>query len=162
MSRITKIGLFFLKIGIDLLNNFSELCIALTVNPLPLTVKHKNMRKLIPIIQTLICYLFIVLFVYAAVSKLIDFLDFSNSIGQSTFVSKLCDSYFVWNYCYRTCNSNLFDVWNGSEEFALQISLFLMVMFTTYNYQSLDILHGIYPLFLVVVFLEKLGWDRTF
>jgi len=62
-DALAKNRLFYLKIGIDLLNNFSQLCITLTVNILALTIKYKNMRKLTPLIPTLVCYLFIILFI---------------------------------------------------------------------------------------------------
>ncbi|MGV0924130.1 MauE/DoxX family redox-associated membrane protein [Empedobacter tilapiae] len=45
------------------------------------------MRKIAPLIQTLICYLFIVLFIYAAVSKLMDFENFQIQLAQSTLLS---------------------------------------------------------------------------
>ncbi|WP_349679936.1 MauE/DoxX family redox-associated membrane protein [Empedobacter sp. UBA7248] len=45
------------------------------------------MRKVTPIIQTLICYLFIILFIYTAVSKLIDFENFQIQLAQSPLLS---------------------------------------------------------------------------
>ncbi|TGN26443.1 MauE/DoxX family redox-associated membrane protein [Empedobacter tilapiae] len=45
------------------------------------------MRKLTPLIQTLVCYLFIILFIYAAVSKLIDFENFQIQLAQSPLLS---------------------------------------------------------------------------
>lgn len=45
------------------------------------------MRKIAPFIQTLICYLFIILFIYAAVSKLMDFENFQIQLAQSPLLS---------------------------------------------------------------------------
>lgn len=45
------------------------------------------MRKIAPLIQTLVCYLFIILFIYTAVSKLIDFENFQIQLTQSPLLS---------------------------------------------------------------------------
>ncbi|WP_390891509.1 MauE/DoxX family redox-associated membrane protein [Empedobacter tilapiae] len=45
------------------------------------------MRKIAPLIQTLVCYLFIILFIYAAVSKLIDSENFQIQLTQSPLLS---------------------------------------------------------------------------
>ena len=45
------------------------------------------MRKIAPLIQTLVCYLFIILFIYAAVSKLIDSENFQIQLAQSPLLS---------------------------------------------------------------------------
>jgi uncharacterized membrane protein YphA (DoxX/SURF4 family) len=42
-----------------------------------------------------ICYLYVVLFVYAAVSKLLDFENFQVQLGQSPLLSAFAD-YIVW------------------------------------------------------------------
>ncbi|MFV0225197.1 hypothetical protein OBJ96_08840 [Empedobacter falsenii] len=115
------------------------------------------MRKYDPFIQTLICYLFIVLFVYAAVSKLMDFENFQTQLGQSPLLASYAIpvSYGVITIELVTAILLMFDRF---RVFALQISLFLMVMFTTY---IVIILHftAFTPCSCGGV-LEKLGWTE--
>src|SRR5215216_4908600 len=53
------------------------------LNPLPMRVSLKTRS----IVVEIICLLFILLFVYAAVSKLMDVEDFAGQIGQSPLLS---------------------------------------------------------------------------
>ena len=115
------------------------------------------MRKYDPFIQILICYLFIVLFIYAAVSKLMDFETFQTQLGQSPLLASYAIpvSYGVITIELVTAILLMFDRF---RVFALQISLFLMVMFTTY---IVIILHftAFTPCSCGGV-LEKLGWTE--
>ena len=89
------------------------------------------MRKIAPFIQTLICYLFIVLFIYAAVSKLMDFETFQTQLGQSPLLA----SYAIpisYGIIAIELVTAVFLMFERTRKLALQISLFLMVMFTTY------------------------------
>ncbi|WP_312208549.1 MauE/DoxX family redox-associated membrane protein, partial [Empedobacter sp.] len=115
------------------------------------------MRKLIPIIQTLICYLFIVLFIYAAASKLMDFETFQTQLGQSPLLA----SYAIpisYGIIAIELVTAIFLMFERFRIIALQISLFLMVMFTTY---IVIILHftAFTPCSCGGV-LEKLGWTE--
>ena len=115
------------------------------------------MRKITPIIQTLICYLFIVLFIYAAVSKLMYFETFQTQLGQSPLLASYAIpiSYGIITIELVTAIFLMFDRF---RTIALQISLFLMVMFTTY---IIIILHftAFTPCSCGGV-LEKLGWTE--
>ncbi|WP_291076712.1 DoxX family protein [Empedobacter sp. UBA6322] len=115
------------------------------------------MRKVTPILQTLICYLFIVLFVYAAVSKLIDFETFQTQLGQSPLLASYAIpiSYIVITIELVTAVLLMFDRF---RIIALQISLLLMVMFTTYIVIILNFT-AFTPCSCGGV-LEKLGWTE--
>ncbi|WP_312067579.1 MauE/DoxX family redox-associated membrane protein [Empedobacter sp.] len=115
------------------------------------------MRKIAPFIQTLICYLFIVLFIYAAVSKLMDFETFQTQLGQSPLLASYAIpiSYGIIAIELVTAVLLMFE---RTRKLALQISLFLMVMFTTY---IIIILHftAFTPCSCGGV-LEKMGWTE--
>ncbi|HAR73947.1 MAG TPA: hypothetical protein DCR77_11145, partial [Flavobacteriaceae bacterium] len=115
------------------------------------------MRKYDPFIQPLICYLFIVLFIYAAVSKLMDFETFQTQLGQSPLLASYAIpiSYGVIIIELVTAVLLMFDRY---RIIALQISLLLMVMFTTY---IVIILHftAFTPCSCGGV-LEKMGWTE--
>lgn len=115
------------------------------------------MRKYFPFIQSLICYLFIVLFIYAAVSKLMDFETFQTQLGQSPLLA----SYAIpisYGIIAIELVTAIFLMFERFRAFALQISLFLMVMFTTY---IVIILHftAFTPCSCGGV-LEKMGWTE--
>ena len=115
------------------------------------------MRKYDPFIQPLICYLFIVLFIYAAVSKLMDFETFQTQLGQSPLLASYAIpiSYGVIIIELVVALLLMFDRF---RKLALQLSLFLMVMFTTY---IVIILHftAFTPCSCGGV-LEKMGWTE--
>ncbi len=115
------------------------------------------MRRYFPFIQSLICYLFIVLFVYAAVSKLIDFETFQTQLGQSPLLASYAIpiSYGVIIIELVVALLLMFDRF---IKLALQLSLLLMVMFTTY---IVIILHftAFTPCSCGGV-LEKMGWTE--
>ncbi|MGU9939709.1 DoxX family protein [Empedobacter brevis] len=115
------------------------------------------MRRYFPFIQTLICYLFIVLFIYAAVSKLMDFETFQTQLGQSPLLASYAIpiSYGIIAIELTTAVLLMFDRF---RIIALQLSLLLMVMFTTY---IVIILHftAFTPCSCGGV-LEKMGWTE--
>ncbi|WP_291068593.1 MULTISPECIES: DoxX family protein [unclassified Empedobacter] len=115
------------------------------------------MRKIAPFIQTLICYLFIVLFVYAAVSKLMDFETFQTQLGQSPLLASYAISISYGIIILELVTAVLL-MFERTRKIALQISLLLMVMFTTY---IVIILHftPFTPCSCGGV-LEKMGWTE--
>ena len=115
------------------------------------------MRRYFPFIKTLICYLFIVLFVYAAMSKLIDFETFQTQLGQSPLLASYAIpiSYGIIAIELVTATLLMLDRF---RKLALQISLFLMVMFTTYIVIILNFTS--YTPCSCGGVLEKLGWTE--
>ena len=115
------------------------------------------MRKLIPIIQTLICYLFIVLFVYAAVSKLIDFENFQIQLAQSPLLSA-----YAGFISYAVIIAEILIVLllgiKRTQQIGLYASYGLMLAFTVYIYLIIN-----YSDFVPCScggILEKLGWTE--
>ncbi|WP_313578065.1 DoxX family protein [Chishuiella sp.] len=115
------------------------------------------MRKLIPTLRILICYLFIVLFVYAAFSKLIDFENFQIQLAQSPLLSAYAG--FV---SYAVIITELIIAFLLCQKRTQQIGLFasygLMLAFTVYIYIILN-----YSDFIPCScggILEKLGWTE--
>ncbi|QLL57794.1 MauE/DoxX family redox-associated membrane protein [Empedobacter falsenii] len=115
------------------------------------------MRKIAPFLRTLICYLYISLFVYAAVSKLIDFETFQTQLGQSPLLASYAIpiSYGVIILELLTAVLLMFE---RTRKLALQISLFLMTIFTTYIIIILNFT-DFTPCSCGGV-LEKLGWTE--
>lgn len=113
--------------------------------------KHKE-----AIIST-ISMLFIVLFVYAATSKLWDFQQFRVQLGQSPILTAYADgvAWMVPGVEYLLAFLLLF---NGSRLAAFYGSLALMVMFTTYIFLVLQFSDYI-PCSCGGV-LEDLGWTE--
>lgn len=89
------------------------------------------MKKITPIIQTLICYLFIVLFVYAAVSKLIDFETFQTQLGQSPVISAYASIVSYGILIIELLISILLGI-KKYQKLGLYCALFLMNVFTIY------------------------------
>ncbi|WP_313385908.1 DoxX family protein [Chishuiella sp.] len=115
------------------------------------------MRKLIPTLRILICYLFIVLFVYAAFSKLIDFENFQIQLAQSPLLSAYAG--FV---SYAVIITELIIAFLLCQKRTQQIGLFasygLLLAFTVYIYIILN-----YSDFIPCScggILEKLGWTE--
>jgi len=115
------------------------------------------MRKLIPTLRILICYLFIVLFVYAAFSKLIDFENFQIQLAQSPLLSA-----YAGFISYAVIIVELIIAFLLSKKQTQQIGLFasygLMLAFTVYIYIILN-----YSDFIPCScggILEKLGWKE--
>ncbi|MDH1883690.1 MauE/DoxX family redox-associated membrane protein [Empedobacter falsenii] len=115
------------------------------------------MRKIAPFIQTLICYLFIILFIYAAVSKLIDFENFQIQLAQSPLLSAyagfisyaviIVEIVIVLMLCIKR-----------TQQIGLYASYGLMLAFTVYIYLIIN-----YSDFVPCScggILEKLGWTE--
>ncbi len=115
------------------------------------------MRKYDPFIQTLICYLFIVLFIYAAVSKLMDFETFQIQLAQSPLLSAYAGfiSYAVITVEIVIALLLCYKRW---RLIGLYASFGLMIAFTVYIYLILN-----YSDFIPCScggILEKMGWKE--
>jgi len=79
----------------------------------------------------IICYLFIILFVYAAAGKLLDFEEFRVQLGQSPMLSEFAD-YVVW--ALPAMEIGVAILLSSAKLRLIGIFAFfsLMVMFTTY------------------------------
>lgn len=113
-----------------------------------------KLRKVFPV---LVSYLFILLFVYAAVSKLLDFNTFQNQLGQSPLLS----AYAHWIVWVVPISEILIAVLLSIHQFRI-LGLYgfygLMVMFTTYIIIILNFTSFV-PCSCGGV-LEKLGWTE--
>src|SRR5690554_855339 len=108
-------------------------------------------------IITVICYLYVMLFVYTAVSKFLDFENFQVQLGQSPLLSAFAGwvSWGVLLIELLTAGLLMFD---KTRRLGLYIALALMVMFTTYIYIILN-----YSDFIPCScggILEKMGWTE--
>ncbi|WET03943.1 hypothetical protein P0R33_06290 [Flavobacterium sp. YJ01] len=103
-----------------------------------------------------ICFLYILLFVYAAISKLIDFENFQVQIGQSPLLSPFAVliSWLVPSIELIICLFLLTTRWKA---IGLHMSFFLMIMFTAYIAIILNF-SSFVPCSCGGV-LEKLDWD---
>ncbi|TYA89192.1 MauE/DoxX family redox-associated membrane protein [Seonamhaeicola marinus] len=78
-----------------------------------------------------ICFLFIILFVYAATSKLMDFNHFKSQLGRSPYISPYAN-WMVWAIpSVELLITGLF-LFPKQRVLALYSSLSLMTIFTTY------------------------------
>ncbi len=103
-------------------------------------LKQKTMKLSISIknlIITVICYLYVLLFVYAAVSKLLDFENFQVQLGQSPLLSAYA-GWVSWGVIITELVISLLLVLNKTRLLGLYLSFTLMVMFTTYIYIILN------------------------
>lgn len=104
----------------------------------------------------LICYLYVLLFVYAAASKLLDFENFRIQLGQSPMLSVFAGSVAILVPALELFFSGLllFPRWRLAGLFGAYT---LMLMFTTYIYVILN-----YSSFVPCScggILEKLDWN---
>mgnify|MGYP000339033024 CR=1 FL=1 len=90
--------------------------------------RSKTGHQLIPKIASI---LYIVLFVYAATSKLLDYDQFKTQLGQSPILSAIAN-WVSWSVPLIELVIAGLLVFPKSKLFALYASLSLMVMFTTY------------------------------
>ncbi|CAM4359022.1 MauE/DoxX family redox-associated membrane protein [Gillisia limnaea] len=79
----------------------------------------------------IISYLFIVLFVYAAVSKLLDFEQFRVQVGQSPLINTLGD-YVAWGVPVVEISISLLFFFSKLRLIGLWASFFLMSIFSAY------------------------------
>lgn len=82
-------------------------------------------------IVTVICYLFILLFVYAAVSKLLDLENFQVQIRQSSLLS-VFGNWVSWGVIILEIIIAILLCFQNTRLLGLFMSLFLMIMFTAY------------------------------
>ncbi|MFV0155305.1 DoxX family protein [Empedobacter falsenii] len=115
------------------------------------------MRKIAPFIQTLICYLFIVLFIYAAVSKLMDFENFQIQLAQSPLLSAYA-GFISYAVIIVEILIVLLLCIKRTQQIGLYASYGLMLAFTGYIYLIIN-----YSDFVPCScggILEKLGWTE--
>lgn len=108
------------------------------------------------IVIEVICYLYVLLFVYAAVSKLIDFENFQVQLGQSPLLSAFA-SWVSWLVPIAELIIAIALIIPAFRNIGLLAALFLMVMFSTYIF---IILH--YSSFVPCScggILEKMNWE---
>ncbi|PKB18056.1 MauE/DoxX family redox-associated membrane protein [Flavobacterium sp. 5] len=107
--------------------------------------------------QTLISYLFILLFVYAAVSKILDFQNFQAQLGQSPLLSPFADYAAVGVLTLELVIAVLLAV-PIFRYYTLHAAVSLMVLFTTYIIIILNF-SSFVPCSCGGI-LEKLGWKE--
>jgi len=83
------------------------------------------------IIVVIICYLFVLLFVYTATSKLLEFNDFRTQLGQSPVFAALAEP-VSYGVIIAELLISLLLVFLKTRKVGLLLALFLMIMFTTY------------------------------
>lgn len=104
-----------------------------------------------------VCLLYVLLFVYAATSKLLDFENFQIQIGQSPLISAFA-SYISWFIPLLEITICLLLIVPKTRIIGLLASYFLMIMFTTYIFIILN-----YSSFVPCScggILEKLNWTQ--
>lgn len=109
------------------------------------------------IIVEAICLLYIFLFVYAAVSKLLDFENFQIQLGQSPLVSAFT-LYLSWFIPSIELVISILLIIPSTRRAGLTASYFLMVMFTAYIFIILN-----YSSFVPCScggILEKMNWTQ--
>lgn len=105
----------------------------------------------------IICLLYILLFVYAASSKLLDFENFQIQLGQSPLVSAF-SLYLSWFIPVLELLISVFLIIPSTRRAGLTASYFLMVMFTAYIFVILN-----YSSFVPCScggILEKMNWTQ--
>ncbi|MGV0938374.1 DoxX family protein [Empedobacter falsenii] len=115
------------------------------------------MRKIAPFLRTLICYLFIVLFIYAAVSKLMDFENFQIQLAQSPLLSAYAGFISYAVIIVEIVIALLLCI-KRTQQIGLYASYGLMLAFTVYIYLIIN-----YSDFVPCScggILEKLGWTE--
>jgi uncharacterized membrane protein YphA (DoxX/SURF4 family) len=108
-------------------------------------------------ITTFICYLYIVLFTYAAVSKLLDFVNFRVQLGQSPLLSAFA-GFVAWSVPTIELLIVIMLLFPRFRLTALFASFSMMLMFTAYIFIILN-----YSSFIPCScggILEKLGWKE--
>ncbi|WP_335965394.1 MauE/DoxX family redox-associated membrane protein [Galbibacter sp. PAP.153] len=111
------------------------------------------------LITEIISYLFILLFVYAAISKLLDFENFRIQLAQSPMLSAYA-GWLAWAVPIAEIFTAFLLLYTNTRYKGLLASLALMVMFSTYIYIILNHASNI-PCSCGGV-LEKMGWKTHF
>ncbi len=109
------------------------------------------------IIIQVICYLYILLFVYAAVSKLIDIDTFKIQLGQSPLLSAFA-GWISWAVIISELLIALLLLFDKTKFIGQFLAYILMVMFTTYIVIILNF-SSFVPCSCGGI-LEKLGWSE--
>lgn len=109
------------------------------------------------IIVQLSCYLFFLLFLYAAANKLMDFQKFSVQLGQSPLLTDYAN-FIAWFIPAVEILIALFLINKGTLLFGLYGSIGLMLMFTAYIIIILNFAERI-PCSCGGI-LEKMGWTE--
>ncbi|AXP80868.1 Methylamine utilization protein MauE [Mariniflexile rhizosphaerae] len=115
---------------------------------------HSKYRN---ILLEIICFLFILLFVYAAMSKLLVFDQFKIQVGQSAMLTPIVDI-IAWGIPFLEFVIALMLIIPRFKRLGLYAAFTLMVMFTTYIFIILNFSNDI-PCSCGGV-LEKLGWTE--
>lgn len=109
------------------------------------------------IITEIISFLFILLFVYAALNKLLDFEEFKAQIGKSPLITAFA-SWIVWAVPLTEIIIAIMLAIPRFRLMALYASFCLMIMFTSYIVIILN--YSIYIPCSCGGVLEKLGWTE--
>jgi uncharacterized membrane protein YphA (DoxX/SURF4 family) len=115
---------------------------------------RSNIRN---VVVEVICLLYILLFVYAAVNKLLDFENFSVQLGQSPILGSYSE-FIVWLVPLSEIIVAVLLSFSKLRRIGLLFSYTLMVMFTTYIYIILN-----YSSFVPCScggVLEKMSWSQ--
>jgi hypothetical protein len=126
--------------------------IIIGAGPAGLTVKKK-------VIIEIISVLLILLFVYAAVSKLLDYSTFKVQLGKSPFISSF-SSLISWMLPTIEIIVGILLSMERTRALGLFASLFLLSMFTSYIYIILH--YSYYIPCSCGGILEKMGWSTHF
>ncbi|MBG6063160.1 putative membrane protein YphA (DoxX/SURF4 family) [Flavobacterium sp. CG_9.1] len=108
------------------------------------------------IVLETICLLFVLLFVYAAVSKLLDFENFQVQLGQSPLLSSFA-GWVAWTVPVLELLISLLIIFNRWRIIGLFAAFSLMIMFTTYIVVILNF-SSFVPCSCGGI-LEKMGWS---
>lgn len=108
-------------------------------------------------IVTVVCYLFILLFVYAAVSKLLDFETFQAQLRQSSFLSPFAD-WVSWGVIILEMFIAVLLCLENTRLIGLYMSFSLMILFTIYIVAILNF--AAYVPCSCGGVLETLGWKQ--
>jgi len=109
------------------------------------------------IIVEVVCCLYILLFVYAAVSKLLDYQNFSTELGQSPLLTKI-SPVVAPAVIVSELLIAIFLSLKNTRRWALLMSFALMTIFTSYIFIILNFSHYV-PCSCGGI-LQKLGWTE--
>ncbi|UPZ17929.1 MauE/DoxX family redox-associated membrane protein [Flavobacterium humidisoli] len=115
----------------------------------------KISAKVLSVAEEAICFSLIVLFVYASLSKLLDYENFRTELGQSPVFTAYAGAAAPTVLTLELLTA-LFLGWKPARKWALLSSFILMVMFTAYIYIILNFSDYI-PCSCGGV-LQRLGW----
>lgn len=104
-----------------------------------------------------VCLLYVLLFVYAAVGKLLDYENFRVQLGQSPLISSFA-GWLSWTLPLSELLTALLLLIHETRIYGLNLSYFLMVLFTTYIFIILNYSASI-PCSCGGV-LEQMGWQE--